>query len=386
VSAFDTDVLVIGGGPAGLAAAIAARRKGFRVILADAATPPIDKACGEGLMPDAMRALAELGVSLPSSAAGLIRGIRFIGHGVAGDPVSVVADFPSGPAAAVRRTVLHQALVATAARAGVEIYWGAAATALTERGAIVADRELTCRWLVGADGAQSRVRRWAGLDRWMKGILFKAGKRYGFRLHFRLRPWMEHVEVYWRPDFQLYLTPTGPEEVCVAVLTRDPRLRVAEALEYFPEIAERLASAPQVSTERGGISANRKLWVVSQGSVALIGDASGSVDAITGEGLGLAFRQALALAGALQAGNLDVYETAHRRLIRRPMLMARLLLLPDGSPELQARVLSWLGRRPLAFRVLLAFHVGELFPRIRIGSGRRSIPENESSDEPAQMT
>ncbi|MGB8062426.1 MAG: FAD-binding protein, partial [Candidatus Sulfotelmatobacter sp.] len=47
-----TDVFVIGGGPAGLAAAIAARKCGLRVIVADAAQPPIDKACGEGLMPD----------------------------------------------------------------------------------------------------------------------------------------------------------------------------------------------------------------------------------------------------------------------------------------------------------------------------------------------
>jgi 2-polyprenyl-6-methoxyphenol hydroxylase-like FAD-dependent oxidoreductase len=58
----DTDVLVIGGGPAGLAAAIAARRKGFSVAVVDAAVPPIDKACGEGLMPDALSALAELGI------------------------------------------------------------------------------------------------------------------------------------------------------------------------------------------------------------------------------------------------------------------------------------------------------------------------------------
>ena len=46
-----TDVFVIGGGPAGLAAAIAARGRGFRVLVADGAQPPIDKACGEGLLP-----------------------------------------------------------------------------------------------------------------------------------------------------------------------------------------------------------------------------------------------------------------------------------------------------------------------------------------------
>ena len=47
-----TDIFVIGGGPAGLATAIAARQRGFDVVVADGAQPPIDKPCGEGLMPD----------------------------------------------------------------------------------------------------------------------------------------------------------------------------------------------------------------------------------------------------------------------------------------------------------------------------------------------
>lgn len=74
---FDTDVFVLGGGPAGLAAAIAAHRSGFRVLLADAEKPPIEKACGEGLMPDSLDAAAELGISIKQSAGYAFRGIRF---------------------------------------------------------------------------------------------------------------------------------------------------------------------------------------------------------------------------------------------------------------------------------------------------------------------
>ena len=62
-----TDVFVIGGGPAGLAAAIAARHRGFRVVVADGVKPPIDKACGEVLMPDAITALDRLGVAIPAA-------------------------------------------------------------------------------------------------------------------------------------------------------------------------------------------------------------------------------------------------------------------------------------------------------------------------------
>ena len=64
----ETDVFVVGGGPAGLASAIAARRNGFDVVIADSARPPIDKACGEGLMPDGVAALRRIGVELGARA------------------------------------------------------------------------------------------------------------------------------------------------------------------------------------------------------------------------------------------------------------------------------------------------------------------------------
>jgi flavin-dependent dehydrogenase len=85
-----TDVFVIGGGPAGLAAAIAARQRGLRVIVADGATPPIDKACGEGFLPDGLAALERLGLHLPSEDTHPFGGIRFLSGGLSAD-----ASFPS---------------------------------------------------------------------------------------------------------------------------------------------------------------------------------------------------------------------------------------------------------------------------------------------------
>ena len=73
-----TDVFVVGGGPAGLAAAIAARRRGLDVLVADCSAPPLDKACGEGIMPDGLAAARSLGLDL--EAAGYpFRGICFSG-------------------------------------------------------------------------------------------------------------------------------------------------------------------------------------------------------------------------------------------------------------------------------------------------------------------
>jgi 2-polyprenyl-6-methoxyphenol hydroxylase-like FAD-dependent oxidoreductase len=86
-----TDVLVIGGGPAGLAAALAARQAGFDVVLADRAQHPIDNACGEGLMPDALAALQRIGVDFGSTQSAAFRGIRFLD-----DKLEAEASFPLG--------------------------------------------------------------------------------------------------------------------------------------------------------------------------------------------------------------------------------------------------------------------------------------------------
>src|SRR4029077_21153197 len=127
-----------------------------------------------------------------------------------------------------------------------------------------------------------------------------------------------HMEIHWGDACQLYVTPIAAGEVCVVLISRDPHLRLEDALPQFPEVAQRLASAGPLKLERGGVTASRRLKAVYRGNVALVGDASGSVDAVTGEGLCLLFQQAVALADALHAGDLSLYEAAHRRIGRRP--------------------------------------------------------------------
>jgi menaquinone-9 beta-reductase len=335
----ETDVFVIGGGPVGLAVAIAARRKGFRVTLADALEPPIDKPCGEGLMPDGLTGAMRLGIQLPAADSYVFRGIRF--HG---ESVSVASDFPGGSGLGVRRTALHRALAQQAERCGVDLRWGCS---------IGDPASIRARWIVGADGTGSRVRAWAGLDRCRRDT-----RRYGFRRHFRMAPWTDYVEIYWGDGCQIYITPVAPDEVCVALISRDPKLRVNDALRQFPALAARLEGHPESSTERGALTASRKLQRVARGNVALAGDASGSVDAITGEGLCLGFRQALALAAAMESGDLSRYESAHRRLAARPRFMADFMLTMDNRRWLRRRALTALAARPQLFGGLLAMHVG----------------------------
>jgi len=345
-----TDVFIVGGGPAGLAAAIAARRRGFEVTVADRSEPPIDKACGEGIMPDGVAAARSLGISLENTGARPFRGIRFCEQGLA-----VEAPFPQGVGFGMRRTALHELMVERAAQAGVRMMWGASVSGLEPDGVRAGGQLLRARWIVGADGGNSMVRRWAGLD-----ACAHHSRRYGFRRHYRIAPWSDFMEIHWGEGCQLYLTPVSDAEICLVLISSDHRQRLDHVLPRFPELARRLAAAGAASSERGGVSTSRRLRRVWSGNVALVGDASGSVDAITGEGLYLLFQQSEALAGALAAGDLSRYQAAHRRLGRRPEFMADLMLLLDRHGRLRSRVLHAFAARPPLLSRMLAMHVGGL--------------------------
>jgi menaquinone-9 beta-reductase len=353
-----TDVFVVGGGPAGLAAAIAARRRGLDVIVADGVEPPIDKPCGEGLMPDTLSALRELGIAINPAEGFAFRGIRFVDKGL-----EVDGSFPFGKGIGLRRPLLHQRMIEQARQVGVAFLWNAPVSGLTQDGALVAGKTIRARWIVGADGIRSRVRRWSGLE---TPIL--AQPRYAFRRHYHVEPWTDCMEIHWGRDAQAYVTPVGREDICVAVISRNPTLRSASIAREFPKLAEHLASADS-SVEHGAVTLTSGLQRVYRDNVALIGDASGSVDAITGEGLCLSFHQAAALADALAAGDLRRYQVAHRRLARRPTLMGRTLLLLDRQPKMRHRAMRVLAAHPELFVRLLAVHVGATSPKHLAATG-----------------
>jgi flavin-dependent dehydrogenase len=348
-----TDVFVIGGGPAGLAAAIAARQRGFRVMVADGAQPPIDKTCGEGLMPDGLATLGPLGIQVPASEAHPFYGIRFLSGAT-----SAEALFPAGGCGlAVRRTSLHRVMTERAEQLGVDLLWRTAVRGVSAEGVHLEDRVVRARWIVGADGLNSRVRRWADLE-----ASAKPRMRYAFRRHFRVKPWTDHMEVYWGRDCQGYSIAVNDEQVCVALASHTPNFRVEDGLKELPELAARLCGPESVSSERGALTGNRTLKRVWRGNVALIGDASGTVDAITGEGLGLSFSQAVTLAECFESGDLTRYQLEHRKLALRPRFVARMMLNLDRRPELQRRTLRVFRRHPEIFQRLLALHVGARSP------------------------
>lgn len=339
---------MVGGGPAGLAAAIALRLKGCSVRVADCAVPPVEKACGEGLMPDSQAALRKLGVVVTSAHGFAFRGVRFLEG-----QTTVEGDFPNGPGFGVRRPVLQQLLIERAEQIGVELHWGVKGIDLRPEGLFVHNERIQTDLIIAADGHKSLLSRRARLEA-TRSFSF----RYGFRRHYRLAPWSEYMELYWGDGFQVYVTPVSPDEVCVVLMSSHAGFRLDNALAQVPEICRRLEGHPCSSNEMGALTVSRKLKRVCRSGFALVGDSSGSVDAITGEGLCLSFKAALALAEAYTTGDLAQYQRAHERLQVNPARMASLLLLLGRHPHLRRRVMAGLACRPDVFNRLLAIHVG----------------------------
>jgi len=152
------------------------------------------------------------------------------------------------------------------------------------------------------------------------------------------------------------------------LISRDRHLRIDRALDGLPELRENLKGAIPASAEQGAVSVSCRFEQVVRERVALIGDASGSVDAVTGEGMCLAFQQAVKLADALAAGNLKMYAAEHRRLMRRPFFMADAMLLLDRFPGLRNRAMRALCAKPGIFATLLATHVGARSPSAMVSS------------------
>jgi flavin-dependent dehydrogenase len=234
---------------------------------------------------------------------------------------------------------------------------------VTEGGFLTDKGTVAGRWLVGADGRVSRVRKWAGLD----GRRAKR-RRVGLRRHYAIEPWSDLVEVFWRDGCEAYVTPVGDRLVGVAMLSSGQAGNFDELLAGFPELHERLEGEAVASTDRGAGPLEQRCRRVTRGRLALVGDAAGYLDAITGEGLALAFHQAVSVVEAIASGDLVAYRSAHRRIVRYPTAVTRLLLEVERRPTLRRRVMRSLASDPALMSRFLVLKMRGNGPRL-LGSG-----------------
>jgi flavin-dependent dehydrogenase len=327
------DLLVAGGGPIGLATALYAARAGLDVALIEPRPAGVDKACGEGLMPGAVHDLTALGVRLDGE---VLTGIRYVD-----DAHTARTRFRHGTGRGVRRTVLHAALCEAVLDADVVTVQRAVRTVEDRGDHLLVDGEPT-RYLIAADGLHSPVRRMVGLDRPVG-----PHRRYGQRHHVAVAPWTSLVEVHWAAIGEAYVTPIAPDLVGVAVLTAERR-HLDDLLEQFPRLARRL-DGPAVTSARGAGPLRQRSRRRVSGRVLLVGDASGYVDAMTGEGIALGLAQARAAVSAVAVGRPRRYELAWRRLGWRHDLLTTALVSATRVPAVRDRVVPAAAALPGVF-------------------------------------
>ena len=353
------DVIVVGGGPIGLAAAINARMHGLTALVIEPRTGTIDKACGEGVMPGAVTELAALGVH-PHGR--IIAGIRYQDGTRTAEHC-----FASDAGLGVRRTELHRALAERAVELGVAFEHGKVAAIEQandgkqvgarrggagregdeQDGAVSAHladgRTIEGRWMLGCDGLHSTVRELVGLAARPRRVRRRDSRRFGIRQHFEVAPWTDLVEVHWAPNAEVYVTPVGDNEVGVAVLGRRGT-SFEDALASVPALAKRLRDATPASTVRGAGPLRQNTTGQRSGRVLLVGDAAGYVDAITGEGIRLGLAEARTAIECIVAGDPERYEREWRSITRDFRMLTTGLVAAANSPLRRAIV-------PLAARL-----------------------------------
>lgn len=327
------DLVVAGGGPVGLAVALHAARAGLDVVVREPREGPIDKACGEGLMPGAVAELAALDVH---PAGRDLTGIHYLDH----TGRSAEATFRSGVGRGVRRTTLQAGLLHALASTDVDIEHRAVRSVRDCGDHVLVDDE-PARHLVAADGLHSVVRRLVGLD-----SPASRHRRFGLRCHVAQAPWTSFVEVHWAAGAEAYVTPVADDLVGVAVLTERGG-RFEDALDALPELRDRLTGERTPVLGAGPL--RQRATRRSAGRVLLVGDAGGYVDALTGEGIALGLAQARTAVARIVDGDWERYDVQARRLSRRHELLTHALLRATSVPALRRRLVPAAAWAPWLF-------------------------------------
>lgn len=376
----ETEFLVIGGGPVGLAAALRLHQAGREVLVIDAGAA-VDKVCGEGLLPPGWAELEALGVAAFVEEKGPIEEVVYSMPEPQSQRLRYLTAPVNRPSFGVRREVLCRAFARATAQQGLEVWRPArfrslSFTASSVRVRVEVDgegRELDCRYLIGADGLHSLVRREVGLQS-SKPRRFS---RWGTRIYLR-HPRRQGVTVTLGDGVESYMTPLGgdlhglsfiwsPEQLGRPLPGSGPAWR--RLLQRFP--ASFQETLPPLETFFGADHAIGPLQqrvtspLHSSGRVALVGDASGYLDALTGEGLCLGMLQARSLAELALQGRLDLYPRAHSAIKQRHLIVVNSLLWLLSRRGLKERFYSSLLKAPGVFRAVLATAV-EQEPLLRI--------------------
>ena len=362
------DLVVVGAGPAGSAAAIAAQRAGLRTLLLDAQGPRRDKTCGDGLTPRAVDTLHRLGLDVPAYRN---RGLKL--HGFGGD---VVAPWPRGEGSASPRATFDAMLVDAASRAGADVRQNTAATGVQFDGSAISAVETTggvvrTRWVVVADGVRSPFGKLLGRQ-WHRGQVYGIAARSYCASPFANEQWMHsHVELRdadgeIQPGYG-WIFPLGDGHVNLGcgALSTDARPAKVNTKKLLSLYASQQREQWQLGQEQDVASAllpmGGAVSNVAGPNWALVGDAAACVNPLNGEGIDYGLETAvLAVELIAHGGDLTLAWPALLRehygdAFTLARTLARLLTYPQFLPLAGPVALRGLGGKylmPAAARLM----------------------------------
>ncbi len=367
------DVIIVGAGPAGSAAAAVLARRGCRVLTLERATFPRPKPCGDYLNPGCGAVLARIGaLEAVRHAAAPVSGMRI----VAPDGTGATTAFSNGTGYALPRATLDHLLAGHAAGLGASVVEEAYVVGIAHEGGhirVTAERgrggrpleHYHARIVIGADGLRSRVARMTGTGGPPRAGRFTIGGYLG-----ELAPAATGGgapppgEVHLDRDRYCGVAYLPGDLANVTIALGRPELRTWRgalesrywaSLRAFPGLAGRLGRARLVGGLRaaGPLAYWRRRAVADK--VVLVGDAAAYMDPMTGQGVYLALRgaelAAEAVAGALDGGGptariLAGYERERRRAFGEAFLLSHLLQCLAFRPSTAAHALRRMAKRP----------------------------------------
>ena len=341
------DACIIGGGPAGLATAIQSKLKGLNVCVFEPKLGVIDKACGEGLMPSAVKNLQEMGVYPDYSHD--FNGIRYIDQ----NGQSADGFFSQGPGKGVRRLALHKALLDRVTQLDIPLF-NQSVSSYQEHKDYVQVEHVQCKYVIAADGLHSPIRKQLQLQ-----LPPKRRIRLGVRRHYEVQPWSNFVEVYWSEEAEAYVTPVSENQVGVAILFYKDRApsgadKYEQLLPLFPELQKRLSNSQYSSHIRGAGPFEQRVEKGVKGRFFLVGDAAGYLDPLTGEGIKLGLDGAKAVVECIVENRPQQYIVAHKKILRKYWIMTDGLLRLRQIPLLRKLMIPVLRRIPKLFSVIIS--------------------------------